>query len=1135
MPPLASKDAAGVAKIAVPFVSVRKRDGRIVPFDAGRIESAVYRAMKAVNEGDKMHDPKRIADQVVTTLRQKYPKDHMPTIEEIQDVVEETLIVLDFAKTAKAYILYRHERARLREREGLISEKARQLVLESKKYFRNPLSEFVYYRTYSRWIDAEGRRETWIETVQRYVDFMRENLGEKLTDAEYAELREAILWQEVMPSMRLLWSGGKAARSNNICAYNCSFIAPTKLEDFAEILYLSMSGCGVGFSVESHAIQQLPIVQRQTGKNPVAFVIEDSKEGWCDALTFGIKTWYAGGDAAFDFSKLRPAGARLYTMGGRSSGPDPLRSLLEFTKAKILTRQGKRLKNIDAHDIICKIGEVVVVGGVRRTALISLSDIDDEEMRHAKTGQFYVVEPQRSMANNSVAYNSKPVNTVFMEEWLALAKSGTGERGIFNRGGLKAQMPERRWKINAKHRDSTGTNPCVTDDTWVMTAEGARQVKVLVSRPFEALIDGKKFFSPGFFKTGDTDVYEIKTSRGFSFRATANHKVRVVEYRSRKTQRNIWKEVGDLVPGDRIVLHRHSDTSWSGFGTEKEGWLLGSLLGDGNIEKNGKVNLDFWGPHREVMMAYAKDLVHDTVNARSDLTGHYAKTGYARVGSMGLGTLATSFGMTYAHKVVTKEIEESSSYFYKGFLRGWFDADGSVQGNLVKGVSIRLSANGLDNLYSAQRMLARLEVISTVYQNRRTPAFRMLPDGKGGMQSYFCEANHELVITGENLGVFAKHIGFSDPSKKKRLQEIMQKYRRVMNRETFSSEVTTISYAGVFPVYDCQVPNVHAFDGNGVYLHNCGEITLRSKEFCNLSEIVARAEDTEETLLKKARLATIFGTYQSTLTNFPYLSPEWKKNCDEERLLGVSITGQWDSPAVRDASVFQKMREVCIETNKEFAARFGITPSMSITCVKPSGNVSQLVDAASGMHPRHSRFYIRRVRISSTDPLFHMLRDQKFPSYPEVGQTMDSATTFVLEFPVASPGGSLFKDDQTARDQLEYWKMVKENFTEHNPSVTVSVSDDEWLETAHWLYQNWDMIGGLSFLPRTKHVYRLAPYEEVSEERYNELVAHLPKIDFSHIMMYEREDQTQGSKELACVAGICEVDFTAEGVSAVTA
>ncbi|KKR79490.1 MAG: Ribonucleoside-triphosphate reductase [Candidatus Nomurabacteria bacterium GW2011_GWA2_40_9] len=298
---------------------------------------------------------------------------------------------------------------------------------------------------------------------------------------------------------------------------------------------------------------------------------------------------------------------------------------------------------------------------------------------------------------------------------------------------------------------------------------------------------------------------------------------------------------------------------------------------------------------------------------------------------------------------------------------------------------------------------------------------------------------------------------------------------------------------------------------------------MQSKQFCNLSEVVARADDTEETLSKKVRIATILGTYQSSLTYFPYLSKEWKKNCEQERLLGVSITGQWDCELVRDPNILEKLKSIAIETNKKYAKRLGVSASTCITCVKPSGTVSQTVDCASGMHPRHAPYYIRRIRISATDALFKMLKDQGVPYYPEVGQTLEDASTFVLEFPVKAPEGAICKDDVDAITQLEHWKIVKKHFTEHNPSVTVSVGEDEWLKVANWVYENWDLVGGLSFLPRSNHVYQLAPYEAITKEKYEEMKNRLGDLDFSKIVTYEKDDETEVKRELACVGGLCEV------------
>ncbi len=741
---------------------IRKRNGSLVTFDPEKVTEAIFKAAETVGGTDKK-TAEKITKNIVTVLEGIFKAKNYPTVEQIQDIVEKVLIEEDHAQTAKAYIIYRNERSKLREKRKKIPEKVTDLVKESKKYFQNQLAEFVYFRTYAGWIKSENRRESWIETIDRYIDFMKKNIKNKLTEKEYTEIREAILTQKIVPSMRLLQFAGKAAKKTNVCAYNCAFIAPSQLQDFGEIMYALMCGTGIGFSVEYQSVESLPQIKPQISTMLPTHLIGDSKEGWADSLILGMKTWYAGKDIQFDYSNIRPAGARLESMGGRASGPEPLKSLMEFTRDIIFSRQGRRLKPIDVNDIICKIGEVVIAGGVRRSALISLSDLDDKEMQNAKMGAFYNHFPHRMMANNSAIYNRKPGLEEFMEEWITLVRSGTGERGIFNRGTLfENQLPERRRKLLREKNPIFGMNPC-------------------------------------------------------------------------------------------------------------------------------------------------------------------------------------------------------------------------------------------------------------------------------------------------------------------------------------------------------------------------GEILLQSKQFCNLTEIVARPNDTETTLLEKVRLATILGTYQATLTNLPYLSKEWKENCEKESLLGVSITGQWDSKRVRDSKMLQKMREEAVKVNKKYAKKFGINQAAAITTVKPSGNTSQIVNSASGMHPRYSPYYLRRIRVSATDPVFHMARDQKIPFYPEVGQTMENASTYVVEFPVKSPKGSVFTKDLTAIEQLEHWKKVKVNYTEHNPSVTIHVGEEEWLEVGNWVYKNWSIVGGISFLPRSKHVYSLAPYHEITEEEYENMIQGFPSLDFSDLVLYEAEDKTEKKSELACVGGACEL------------
>ncbi len=754
-----------VSPLKTTILHVRKRDLSVAPFDMERIYKAVLKAMEQTREGTEKQ-----ADQVVRAVVRDLERlaksmkgaEFTPAVETIQDLVEEELMLHDFTKTAKAYILYREERSKVRKAQGLISPEFRKKVQESAKYFATPYNEFIYYRTYSKWVPEIGRRETWVETVDRFMAYMKENLGKKMTAGEYSEVREGILDQSVCASQRLLWSAGDACRKTNVCAYNCSYLAPTQWQDLGEIMYVLMCGAGLGFSVESENVQKFPQIKKQTGQKAPTIVVGDSKEGWADAFVAACKIWSDGKDVDIDYSQIRPAGARLKTMGGTASGPQPLKDLMIFAKQKILARQGRRLSNIDLHDIICEIGLIVVAGGVRRSALISLSDLEDKDMRDSKKGQFWMDNGQRSMANNSAVYLQKPTAEEFLREWKSLVESRTGERGIFNRGSLEFQTPDRRWKT-LKNQDQVGVNPC-------------------------------------------------------------------------------------------------------------------------------------------------------------------------------------------------------------------------------------------------------------------------------------------------------------------------------------------------------------------------GEIILRSKQFCNLTSIVVRPKDNLETLKRKVRVATILGTYQSTLTNFGYLSKEWKKNCDEERLLGVSITGYYDNKLVRDDKVLDILREEAIKTNLKYAKKFGINQSTSITCVKPHGNSGQMLHVGSGMHPWFAKYFIRRVRIGTNDPLLKLLIDQGVRALPEVGYSTSNTTVMVVEFPVKAPEGAITKDQVTAIDLLKEWKRIKEHFVEHNPSVTIYVADDEWLQVANFVYENWEIVGGLSFLPRSDHVYQLAPYEEINKEEYEKRIKEIKELDFSKLVSYEFDDNTEGAKEMACVSGVCSID-----------
>jgi ribonucleoside-diphosphate reductase alpha chain len=625
---------------------------------------------------------------------------------------------------------------------------------------------FIALSRYARWKEDEQRRETWTETVGRYFDYMSDHLKKKhsysLDEGLRKQLEEAVLSLNIMPSMRALMTSGPALDRCHVGGYNCSYVPVDNPRAFDETMYILMCGTGVGFSVERHHIEKLPIVNEDFHDTDTVIKVGDSRPGWAKSLKELLAMLYTGQVPKFDVSEVRPAGARLKTFGGRASGPQPLIELFEFCIQKFKGAAGRRLYPIECHDIMCKIGEVVVVGGVRRSALISLSNLNDDQMAHAKSGQWWENEGQRALANNSVAYKYKPEMGTFMREWLSLYDSKSGERGIFNREAAKKQAA-----------------------------------------------------------------------------------------------------------------------------------------------KNGR-----------------RDADHD---------------------------------------------------------------------------------------------------------------------------------------------------------------------------------------------FGC---------------NPCSEIILRPYQFCNLSEVVVRENDTTETLKEKVRLATILGTFQSTLTNFKYIRNIWKKNTEEERLLGVSLTGIMDNELTAKAggtleTVLELLRSVSVESNKSMAKQLGIPQSVAVTCVKPSGTVSQLTDAASGIHARHNPYYIRTVRGDNKDPLTQFLMSQGIPAEPDV---MKPDSTTVFSFPMKSPANAITRTGMTAIEQLELWLTYQRHWCEHKPSVTISVKESEWMDVGAWVYKHFDEVSGISFLPFSEHTYQQAPYQDIDADTYKEWVKKMPKnVDWNKLQDFEKEDTTSGGRELACTAGVCEI------------
>ena len=622
----------------------------------------------------------------------------------------------------------------------------------------NDYQKFIAISRYARWMDDAGRRETWHETVTRYVDYITEKVKGQLPKTE---MFDAIHNLEVMPSMRALMTAGSALERDNTAGYNCSYLPIDDPKAFDEAMYILLCGTGVGFSVERQYVNQLPEIPQSIEDVDTVIDVQDSKEGWAKALRKLIGHLYMGEAPSWDTSKVRPAGARLKVFGGRASGPAPLIDLFTFTTSLFKHNAGRKLSSYDCHNLMCKVGEVVVSGGVRRSAMISLSNLSDGRMRHAKSGQWWETAPQMALSNNSVCYTDKPDGETFLREWTSLVESKSGERGIFNRLSAKEQA--------------------------------------------------KKF--------------------------------------------------------------------------------------------------------------------------------------------------------------------------------GRRDAD-------------------------------------------------------------------------------------------------------------------------------------HEFGTNP-----CSEIILRPYQFCNLTEVVIREKDKFDDLKRKVRLATILGTAQSTLTKFPYLRKIWQKNTEEERLLGVSLTGIMDNELTSGKKhgldkTLEKLREIAVETNKEWSAIFGIPQSTAITCVKPSGTVSQLVDSSSGIHPRHSSYYIRTVRGDNKDPLTNFMVDSGIPSEPDV---MKPDTQTVFSFPMKSPKKSVKRDDMTAIQQLQTWLTYQRYWCEHKPSVTISVRDDEWMEVGAFVFKHFDEMSGVSFLPHSDHTYQQAPYQECTEEVYDDFSSKFGHIDWDKFQSYEKEDNTQSSQTFACSGDSCEI------------
>lgn len=682
------------------------------------------------------------------------------------------------------------------------------------KFFRDSLAETTYIRTYARYLPELKRRETWPETVTRVVNHMKTVVP--LTAEEEEGIYQAILRQEVLPSMRYMQFAGPAVDRNNLTIYNCLYLTIDSLEAFHDMMYTLMCGVGVGFSVEKYFVDALPVVAIENTGIVRHFSIQDNKESWAEALTFGLESWISGSDVVFNYDAIRPEGERLKTMGGRASGPAPLRDLMAFCRDRLFVKKEQWSPLLAMH-IACMIGKIVVAGSTRRSALICLSDLDDEDIARAKSGEWYLHSPHFSQANISAVYNSVPSLREFQWEWNILAKSGSGERGIFNRyNAIRSMPPQRRILLS----DLKGTYP---------------------------------------------DVYGVFSDGNFSLQ------------------------------GDEVLLSK----------------------------------------------CY-RDVTHI--------------------------------------------------------------------------------------------------------------------DGKPGF-----------------------------------VHCVDDKYYLYTNKEEI----------------------------NNIGTNPCGEIILRDRGLCNLCSVICRPTDSVEDLERKVRYGAIIGTLQSSMTKFHHVSSRFKKNCEEERLLGVSLTGQIECPALWDEGVLSSLRDMACRTNEEYAAKWGINPSLAVTTVKPDGTVSVVVSATHGLHAAYSPYYIRRLRIGSNDPIAHYLYEKGVPCHPENGYNWINTKVYVFEFPIKAPGKALTREKQDEYMALERWMRLKKEYTQHNPSVTIDVRNDQWDGVGQWVYRNFKDIGGLSFLPffTEDSSYRLMPYEAISEERYEQLSSTFPRLDFRDFI--EEEDNVDPRSSSACSGLLC--------------
>lgn len=954
---------------------------------------------------------------------------------------------------------------------------------------RDLMASAKFLESYSRFLPEEGRYESWEEAVGRVMNTHREKYADKI--AKQPELAKLIdeaevgyVAKKVLGAQRALQFGGPQIVSHNLRMYNCTATFANRPAFFGESMYVLLCGAGAGVSVQKHHVAQLPMVRPRT-KQAKIFTVPDSIQGWAQAIDVLMSSFFIGGGVHpeyegrrvhFEYHLIRKKGAPI-SGGFLAPGADPLRLCLTKMEDLLVSMAEEGiLRPIHVYDLGMYIADAVLAGGVRRAATIYMFSIDDTEMMGAKIGDWFVKNPQRARSNNSVICLRDQTTFEQFGELLKYTKQ-FGEPGVIFVDSLEHAF-----------------NPCVTADTLVATTEGLKMVKDLINVPFTALVNGKSFESSGFWATGGKPVFEVKTKRGYSIKATQDHKVLI-----RQGKKDVWVKVGDLLPGDKFVLNNNQMAIEINGHEFDRGWLLGEIVGDGCYNPDAPSGyrplLRFWGSTAPEMAEIAVDRINSEfpkTNARG-LKPLVRKDGVTTVQTVRLNELCDQYISPLKKDIDLGSLKKMTPSFIAGFLRGWFDADGSVQQYGEKGRTIRLTSSNAERLRIGQIMLAALGIASTIHYVRQKAQKRM---------GYMCNEVHELIISRDNIDRFAKLIGFYEPQKAKRLEEMLETRKKSVYRDRFVSEVVSVEACGAEEVYDCTVDDAHCFSANGLIVHNCVEIGLNPVSengetgwaVCNLTEINGKECDTKQKFFDACKIAAILGTLQAGYTDFKFLSDATKKIVEREALLGVSLTGWLNSPeTLLDEDTLRQGVEIVKTINEKVAALIGIRSAARLTCVKPAGNASVLLGTASGIHPEDSPRYLRHVQMNKQQEVAQILKETN-PYLVEESVWSKSGNDYAISFPVIAPTNSIFKKDMTAIQLLEIVKKVQMNWVtpgtvksrcvdplmRHNVSNTITVSIDEWEEVGKYLYSNREHFTGVSLVADSgAKDYHQAPFTAV--------------------------------------------------------